>query len=361
MLRLTKTVIKIMEMTLEEFKKLLKNNAADKELMNQLTAEHLSDKELVLNILEASGQILEFCNSKFYGDKDVALAAVKIDGTNLYFLQNELKNNKEIVLAAVMQSGFALEWVSYELKEDREIILNAMKSYGYLEIVPEKYKDDEEIVLAAIESNHNLKAFRHASARLRNKLEVVEAAINKAGSSLEFVSDRFKNNKDIVLKAVNNSGYSLQYASEELRNDKEVVLAAVKKHADSLRYASEELKYDIDLVDIVINDKNGFSAFQYLAAPLRNNYELCLKACENNGGNIEYINEEFKKDKKIVLAALRAAKDTHRVLLQSLELKNQIGNNDPIEYLEKAILHEEMQNEILINKDENKKISKPKI
>lgn len=350
-----------MEMTLEEFKKLLRNNAADKELLANLTPEHLSDRELVLSILEVSGEIFQFCSNNLQMDKDVALAAVKIDGTNLYFLNDIFRNDKEIVKAAVTQTGYALEWVSEKLKNDREIILNAMKSKGYLEIVPEKYKDDEEIVLAAIESDHNLKSFEHASTRLKDKLEIVNVAINKAGSNLKFVSSKYRSNKELVLKAVTKFGGSLEYASKELQNDKEIVLAAIKENATAFEYASEELKYDRDLVDIVLNDRKGCAAFQYIGETLKNDYELSLKACQNNGNNIAYINKEFTEDKKIVLAALKAHKNSGHVLQYALELRREIGSNDPIEYLEKDILHEEMQNEILIKKDGHKKINKAKI
>jgi len=52
--------------------------------------------------------------------------------------------------------------------------------------------------------------------------------------------------KDVVLAAVQQDGSSLQYASEDLRKNREVVLEAVKKTPTALKYALDGLNQDPD-------------------------------------------------------------------------------------------------------------------
>ncbi len=65
--------------------------------------------------------------------------------------------------------------------------------------------------------------------------------LKKDGFVLKHVSDTIKNDKDVVLAAVQQDGYTLEYASPDLQKDEEV-LAAVKQNASILQYTSEELK-----------------------------------------------------------------------------------------------------------------------
>jgi hypothetical protein len=55
-------------------------------------------------------------------------------------------------------------------------------------------------------------------------------------------------NRNIVLAAVQRAGTELQYAHADLQKDKQVVLAAVRNEGCALRYASEELQKDPELV-----------------------------------------------------------------------------------------------------------------
>ncbi len=58
-------------------------------------------------------------------------------------------------------------------------------------------------------------------------------------------------NRNIVLAAVQRAGTELQYAHADLQKDKQVVLAAVRNEGCALRYASEELQKDPELVFIL--------------------------------------------------------------------------------------------------------------
>ncbi len=62
------------------------------------------------------------------------------------------------------------------------------------------------------------------------------------------VFDKFRDDKRVVLEAISIKGFYLNGASERLKNDKEVVLKAVKKYGYALQFASEQLKQDKEVV-----------------------------------------------------------------------------------------------------------------
>ena len=62
------------------------------------------------------------------------------------------------------------------------------------------------------------------------------------------------------------NGRALQYASEEMRNRRNIVLAAVEKDGTrALQYASDELKDDVDIMDAASEqDSRALQLDQYL-------------------------------------------------------------------------------------------------
>ena len=79
--------------------------------------------------------------------------------------------------------------------------------------------------------------------------------------------DNFRDDKEIVLLTVRNNGLYLEFASDRLRNDKEVVLAAVKEFGASMYFASDELKNDKEVVLTAIKD--DAMAFKFAGKELK--------------------------------------------------------------------------------------------
>lgn len=87
---------------------------------------------------------------------------------------------------------------------------------------------------------------------------VVRAALEYNGRTLEYASERIKKDKKMVLIAVSggyDNGYGLHFASKDLQNDKEVVKTAVSSTGDALKYASDNLKKDYDVIEAAV-DRN---------------------------------------------------------------------------------------------------------
>ena len=73
----------------------------------------------------------------------------------------------------------------------------------------------------------------------------------------------------------------------------------------------------------------------------------------NNGRALCFASETLKNDKYIVLKALK--NDIRARYELSEQLRSEIGNNDPIKYLESYLLNEEFQQKIVM-KEETKKV-----
>ena len=73
-------------------------------------------------------------------------------------------------------------------------------------------------------------------------------AVSADGLDLENFEE-LQDDYDVVMAAVNNNGGSLQFASERLRADKEIVIAAVKNDPYVIEFASDDLQDDDDVLD----------------------------------------------------------------------------------------------------------------
>ena len=90
-------------------------------------------------------------------------------------------------------------------------------------------------------------------------------------------------------------------------SDRDFVLAAVKQDGDALKYAAASLKKDkgIVLAAVKRGTLSGFSlAFWYADASLRRDKEFVLAAVKEDGSALEYAHKKLKRNRKIVLTAI---------------------------------------------------------
>lgn len=76
-----------------------------------------------------------------------------------------------------------------------------------------------------------------------------------------------------------------------------------------------------------------------------------LKAINKNSGVICILSEKFKNDPVVILHAMKY--DFSNIQYAGQELKEEIGNNEPVAYLKKKILYNKLQNNIPINSNFN--------
>ena len=146
-------------------------------------------------------------------------------------------NNKEEVLEAVREDYGAFEKASTKLQKDKEIFQEVKKR------ILSDYEDEY------LYEN----SFRQLPKQMRADREIVLAAVELDGESLQWASEELKDDKEVVIASFRadssfKQGRCLCYASEELKDDKVVVLAAIFSFCTALEFASDTLKADREMV-----------------------------------------------------------------------------------------------------------------
>ena len=209
-------------------------------------------------------------------------------------LPKDLKRNRQIVTAAIIYDPHNIEYVNTTFLDDYNFMLKILSHHGYLitYIQSTDLFEDFNIVMTAVTNdgmileiiyNYEIKykniyetendgCYYHKvfiekqiicdkKKNFINNFEIVYAAVNQNGLSLEFASDEMKNNIDIVCTAINNNGLSLEFASDELKNNINIVCIAVNQNYYSILHASFNVRNIIE--NIIKNAKNKNLKYLY--------------------------------------------------------------------------------------------------
>jgi len=129
---------------------------------------------------------------------------------------------------------------------------------------------------------------------------------------LELASEKILNNKNFAKTIVSNCEGSndsiLKYFSEEICNIKEIVLIAVEKNGKELENVSDELKKDREVVLAAIKSSHvsmyASEAMKYADKSFLSDFEIARTAVAYSGKALQYFTDEIRKDKDIVRIAV---------------------------------------------------------
>lgn len=155
----------------------------------------------------------------------------------------------------------------------------------------------------ASERKERLAKFIYSSGALRADREVVMAAVERDGLTLQRAADELKADREVVQAAVQDKGGALEFASKQLRGDREVVMTAIREDACALEHASDELRGDRELAAEAVQH-NSF-AISSVAPNMRSNREIILASVQRNPFALEHASEELMADRSFLLAAVR--------------------------------------------------------
>jgi len=130
-----------------------------------------------------------------------------------------------------------------------------------------------------------------------------------------------------------------------------------------LRYLPEKFK-TIDFVKRIIDEDivkgEYYYLFQHFPNEFRDNKELFLKIVNKQPLSLNLASYRLKNDKELVLEALNKSMQAQyyigKILRDELNLNNIQSMPEIAEYLKRTIVKDELENELLIPKYENKKI-----
>ena len=230
------------------------------------------------------------------------LSAVKINGIELEHANALLRDDNAICLAAVNQCGDALEYCSQRLRDDYELALTAIATrnfrksvLGYSDawhFVSERLKNEYDFILDAIRYNYTI--ILDIPQNLPGEAYFMEQAVQRNGTVIRYASHDIKQNRRIVLKAAKKNGWFLCLDDfAEYRQNREVALAACCSNPSALEYVSDEFKKDKSFVaEVVRSGGNWISLVENISEEVLCNDEVLfdknvlISACQNNDFNV---------------------------------------------------------------------------
>jgi hypothetical protein len=95
----------------------------------------------------------------------------------------------------------------------------------------------------------------------------------------------------------------LEIVDKKLKNDKVFVIEAIKANVSNFKYASDKLKDDQEVVNCILNLKDGAYQIQYSSDRFKSKKEIAKNLLTKTGSTLEYFSENIKKDKELVKIA----------------------------------------------------------
>lgn len=140
--------------------------------------------------------------------------------------------------------------------------------FGFDKLTDIPIEDYDEVIKAIQIKPLNL---RHFSFKVRDSEKIVELALEKDGTAVEYISERLKQNKEIVKIALKQNGNAFMFVSEYFGDDEELFLFALRnqgqifssmligdEYVGILFFASDRLKDSDDLVIEAISSGENF-------------------------------------------------------------------------------------------------------
>lgn len=272
--------------------------------------ELLNDLSFIKEAVMLNGASIAYASETIQNNKNIILEAVKRKGNTLKYASTLLKDNEDVVLAAVKRKGSALKYASLNLQNNRSIVLEAVKNNCAVDYIPSKFLyEDEEIILIILKrSNATSYSLAMANESLRRNKALVLKAVSKKGLDLEFACHNLQNDLEVLQAAVSQNFAAFNYTSLNLSEIKKIVFAAVKKWNyflnKSFNYSKlNESKYNVLLAT--------YFSVHYLREAdyiYKNDKELILLAIELNALSYDHASDLLKKDRDVVIAAIKQDK-----------------------------------------------------
>jgi len=182
----------------------------------------------------------------------------------------------------------------------------------------------KEEALDRVSSMYDISDFEDLYDCWKEDKDVVLAAVKQYPAVLKVVDKCFKKDKEIILASMTNSGYigSLRYVDDSLKKDKEVAVTAIERSVFNFDYLDPIFKKDKEFVMKVFeNSKRGDEgyALEYLDDNLKTDKDVVLAAVNATPDSIEYADNSLKADKEVVLAALLSPGDSYKFVDESLK------------------------------------------
>jgi len=214
------------------------------------------------------------------------------------------------------------------MKKSQEVFDPSDPKYKQTADLPEEHRDDFVDVEGggfvkkeAAETFDNTKIAAEVVIKLKEKnidpLDILQEEAVKEDMERDEEQERVKKLKDDFL-AEFRSGERIKdlldrfRMLEELHTDKDIVLEVVKRFWPALQYVSEDLRNDREVVlaalgsleDSIPKRRPSARSLQYASEELRDDKEVVLEAVRRNGQAIQFASGRLQRDPDVIAAAI---------------------------------------------------------
>ena len=209
---------------------------------------------------------------------EIIKTAVNYDGYNLRYVRNQpipYEDYKEICMLAIKQDPLALKYAYHELNECK------------LQLTPEDYN---EISMAAVKQNGN--AFQYVREQTP---ELCMEAVKRSGLMLRLVDNQ---TPEICIEAIKNNPKSISFVNDGLKNNEEIKKGIKERIFDTNELNVEEKKV-LNKSAVIFNNLSDYTDELRQIGMYKELRDLYL----SDPDNIEYLNEEIKRNKQFLYVA----------------------------------------------------------
>ena len=202
------------------------------------------DSDFIMEAVYYNDMMLKYAGEELRGDREVMLKAVQHNERAFQFAANKLKQDSNFIMEAVRHNGMVFQYLSQELKGNLDVVLAAVRSDGLsLQYVSNRFKSNEAVVIAALCQNIGAKKLFDSHGKFSSLINFIE----RDCLGFERLSNELKNKKDVVLAAVRRNGLVLEHVPESLKNDRDVVLAAVNQNVEAWEFVPRTMSLGVYL------------------------------------------------------------------------------------------------------------------
>ncbi len=331
-------------------------------------SELLADYDFVKYLLSIDDSIARKLSEEFLNSKELALIAIENDADSLEYFAETIRNNDDVINKYLekIHTGCrsSLNRIGNKYLSNKAFLLRVIdkleasinnekeaKQINYImseltSLLSYELKNDKELASKIIKLSPS--AFHNLSFELRSDREFALNYVKEAKSlNGQALTLELRDDKEIALHLVKNDASNFECLSQRLRDDREVVIATTKGvktgYRSLMQYISEDFRDDKEIVMGALSLDKG-DGFGFISNRLKEDREVVELAVSLKGTNLSDVQEVFKNDKNIVLLAVKNSDYSYRYA--SNEIKELIGNNDPVKALETSINFEKLTKEL---------------
>ena len=247
-------------------------------------------------------------------DKLFMLFCVNLDGGLLSYASESLKNDKELVIYAYNEFNVSFQYASDNIKNDIEFVENNLyvpSIFKYLKDL----KNNKEFVIRTLEKSFDI--IGNVDNKIINDTEFIDEILKLKTfncSVIKYFNQNTKNNKEIIMKCikVNPSSLYIEDIGDKLQYDREIIIECLKQDGSQLKDIPEDCQLDNEL--ILLGLRSGFTKIEcweeyenildYIDTEFRRNKTIVIEAIRRHGNNYHYASKILKNDPEVIIEAI---------------------------------------------------------